>query len=153
MRARSPAAAEARGILAIMGHGRILLVDDNPADLQLAEEMLDEAGLHPQVEHARDGIEAVRKLRAVADGAEPAPNLVLLDINMPRMNGFEVLSYIRREPRLAGVPVLMLTTSSRAGDTARARSLGAQDYLVKPDNVVDYIELVSGLSRYLSCAS
>jgi CheY-like chemotaxis protein len=135
-----------------MTNGRIMLVDDNPADLQLAEEMLDEAGLHPLVERARDGIEAVGKLRAVADGDLPRPNLVLLDINMPRMNGFEVLSFIRREPRLSTIPVLILTTSARDGDIARARSLGAQDYLVKPDNVIDYIEMVSGLSRYLPCA-
>jgi CheY-like chemotaxis protein len=133
-------------------HGRILLVDDNPADLQLAEEILDEAGLHAEVERARDGIEAVGRLRAVLTGEAPAPDLVLLDINMPRMNGFEVLSYIRQHPPLTEIPVLMLTTSSRDGDVARARSLGARDYLVKPDNVVDYIELVNGLARYLPCA-
>jgi CheY-like chemotaxis protein len=132
--------------------GRILVVDDNPGDVQLAEAMLDEAGLHPQVEQARDGVEAVLRLEKVLAGRAPPPDLVLLDINMPRMNGFEVLSYIRQHPTLGGIPVLMLTSSARDGDIARARALGAREYLVKPDNVGAYIELVSGLARYLPCA-
>lgn len=98
-------------------------------------------------------------LVAVTDGAEaieylnqhPTPDLVLLDINMPKISGLEVLEWIRQQPRLKSSPVLMLTSSSRSEDMETAKKLGANEYLLKPSNPLDLIEVVTIIDdRWLS---
>ncbi|MBA3710598.1 MAG: response regulator [Planctomycetes bacterium] len=127
----------------------ILIVDDNPGDLRLAREVFEEAGVPAQVASAADGVDAVSMLRAVINGTVPAPVLVLLDINMPRMNGFEVLAFMKQQALLANIPVVMLSSSRRPADTARALELGAKDYLVKPESFDGYLELAASLVKYL----
>ncbi|MBA2479138.1 MAG: response regulator [Planctomycetes bacterium] len=128
----------------------MLIVDDNPGDIRLAREVFDEAGLTTMITSASDGVEAVTLLQAVALGEVPAPSLVLLDINMPRMNGFEVLAFLKRQPQLGGVPVFMLSSSRRPADASRAQQLGADGYLVKPESFEGYLELVASLAKYLA---
>jgi CheY-like chemotaxis protein len=127
----------------------ILLVDDNPGDVRLAREVFTEAGLPAEVRSAGDGVEAVTILQRMLSGTADIPALVLVDINMPRMNGFELMAFIKRQPQLAQVPVFILSSSRRDADAARAHDLGAEGYLVKPESFDGYIEIATSLARYL----
>jgi CheY-like chemotaxis protein len=103
---------------------KILVVDDNPASLELAREVLEDP--HQQVLEAHDGREALDLL------ATEKPDLVLLDLHMPAVDGYTVLERIRQEPRLARLRVVALTASAMQGDRERALSAGFDDYIVKP---------------------
>ena len=104
---------------------RILIVEDDPDLVALVRKWLERDG--HQVEHAGDGAAALERL---ARGAPP--NLVLLDVMLPEVDGFAVLQKIRGEPRTKDLPVVMITSFSRDKDAARGRELGANDYVVKP---------------------
>jgi CheY-like chemotaxis protein len=102
-----------------------------------------------------DGQEAVAYLSGSGRFADrelcPLPALILLDINMPKKSGFEVLEWIRRQPNLKSVPVLMFTSSSNLADREKARQLAADDYLLKPSDPLKLAELVKSLNeRWLS---
>jgi CheY-like chemotaxis protein len=103
---------------------KILVVDDNLASLELAREVLQDSS--HQVLEARDGREAMDLL------ATTEPDLVLLDIHMPALDGYSVLRRIRQDPRLAGLRVVALTASAMQGDREQALSAGFDDYIVKP---------------------
>lgn len=122
----------------------ILVVDDNEDDVILLEESLKD---HPSVQFlrvARDGEEALAYLRQEGEFAgAPRPELVLLDINMPRKNGFEVLSEMKDDPALRAIPVVMLTTSRRDADILEAYSGGACSFVSKPVNF-DRLKLMAG---------
>lgn len=109
---------------------RVLLVDDNDDHRFLSRRAL--AALPPErrvaLTLAPDGDEALARCRAPG----PLPDLVLLDIKMPRRDGFEVLAALRADPATRGLPVVMFTSSENGGDVARAKSLGADDYVTKP---------------------
>jgi CheY-like chemotaxis protein len=106
---------------------RILLVEDNPADARLAREILAKGDVEIVV--ARDGVEALAALRS-ADAA--LPDLVLLDLNLPRVGGLEVLAEVKADPVLSSVPVVVLTTSRADRDVRRAYELHANAYVTKP---------------------
>lgn len=106
---------------------RVLLVDDNDDHRFLARRALARLADPPVLSTARDGEEA---LAACLHGERP--DLVLLDIKMPRRSGFEVLAALRADPATRGLPVVMFTSSENGGDVARARELGADDYVTKP---------------------
>src|SRR4051812_48546370 len=113
--------------------GPILLVDDDSDYALLLEEALEEAGVHHRVRRVPDGREAMRYLEATHPGGTTEfPALVLLDMNLPGMGGFEVLRWIRRQPQLADMPVVMLTGSEIEQEEPVAHDLGANDYKVKP---------------------
>lgn len=117
----------------------VLLVDDNADHRFLARRALkplEEAG-QLRIDFAEDGEAALSKLRAGL-----APGLVLLDIKMPRVDGFEVLSTIRAEPDLSALPVVMFTSSENRLDIERARSLGADEYVTKPLDARQFQEKV-----------
>jgi CheY-like chemotaxis protein len=117
----------------------ILLVDDNEDDILLVHEAFADAKLLNMVYVARDGEQAMRYLRQEGEHAgQPAPGLVLLDIGMPRMNGFEVLEEIKKTERLRHVPVVMLTTSESETDIIKSYAHGACSYITKP---VDFDKL------------
>ncbi|HUR69083.1 MAG TPA: response regulator [Candidatus Thermoplasmatota archaeon] len=120
----------------------ILLVDDNFDHRFLAKRALKplEADGAVRVEVAEDGEQALAKLRGGL-----APSLVLLDIKMPRKDGFEVLSDIRADAATARLPVVMLTSSENRVDIERARTLGADDYMTKPLDAKDFQEKVRAL--------
>ncbi len=103
---------------------RVLVVDDDPMMLELVVTRLELAGYN--VATARDGHEALNRLPHVK------PQAMLLDVNMPRLDGFGVLSHLKLTNRLAGLPVMVLTARNQPSDVERAISLGARDFLAKP---------------------
>ncbi len=117
----------------------VLIVDDNGADIELIMLAFEESGLQAFIVTAQDGHMALEQL------ANCRPDLILLDINMPRIDGFELLAEIRGNRQLAGMPVIMMSSSSSAIDQARAKKLGANRYWVKPTRFSDWVALVGSL--------
>jgi two-component system response regulator len=106
----------------------ILLVDDNPADVELTQAALHDSGIPHRISVARDGVEAMVRLRSAA----PAPDIVLLDLNLPRKDGREVLAEIRADPGLRRIAVAVMTSSLAEEDVLRSYDLQATGYLTKP---------------------
>jgi DNA-binding response OmpR family regulator len=119
---------------------RILIVEDDADMVSLATRWLERAGYG--VQHAADGAAA---LKLLADG--PLPALVLLDVMLPKMDGFEVLRRIRAEERTRNLPVAMVTSFTRDKDAARGRELGATDYIVKPLMEIDFLKRVEHIVK------
>lgn len=130
----------------------ILLVEDNPDDEELTLMALQEYRLANDIVVARDGEEALDYLfaRGIYAGrdASRAPQLVLLDINLPKLNGIEVLEAIRADERTRYVPVVMLTTSREERDLIGSYRLGANSYIVKPVDFAQFVEAVHQLEMY-----
>jgi CheY-like chemotaxis protein len=123
----------------------VLLVDDSRVDAMLVKEALDSMG-RVRLHVVRSGIDALAFLNRVGRYADaPRPQLVLLDINMPRMNGHEALARIRAEPQLAGLAVVMLTSSRAADDRDKATALGADEFVTKPVGYDAFAETVRSL--------
>jgi two-component system response regulator len=130
---------------------QILLVEDNLDDVTILRRALDRAKVPAELRLARDGAEAVDLLVTGVDGdgcVAPRPDLMLLDINTPRLNGFEVLQRIRADEELRVLPVVMLTVSARNEDVTRAYRLGANTYVQKPVEFDQFIRLLEELGRY-----
>ena len=119
----------------------VLLVEDNPADAILVEEALSEARVQCGLHVVGDGTKAVEFIGRVEKGQEPCPDLVLLDLNLPRLSGGEVLKRLRTSPSFHSVKVLIVTSSNAASDRERAMSLGATDYFRKPSTLTQFLEL------------
>ncbi len=131
---------------------RILIVDDNPGDIELVRIAFEMAGLPVVIESVSDGIEAMRLLSTVArDKALPA--MVLLDLNMPRANGFEVLDFMCVRHLVDQVPVIVMSTSLQVEDRRRCLALGARAMYSKPDSIQDLRQLVEAFRIYLSQSS
>ncbi len=113
---------------------RILLAEDNPGDVLLFKESLKGRNFKFELLVARDGQQAIAMVRDVVSGG-PRPSLIVLDVNLPKHSGSEVLRHIRSEPTLAAIPVMMLTSSSSPNDQATAEKLGASLYLQKPSDL------------------
>lgn len=127
----------------------ILLVEDSPTDVELCLHSFARNGLENRVRVARDGVEAIEVL--LGDGTSepgPPPKLVLLDLQLPRIDGLEVLERLRADPRTRAVPVVLLTSSEREADRLRAYVEGANSYLVKPVDASAFNALVDELSLY-----
>jgi CheY-like chemotaxis protein len=129
----------------------ILLVDDSGEDLAIALRALRRAHLPLEVRTARDGGEALQSLRA--EGARPGdgaslPEVIFLDVHMPRMDGFEVLKTLRSMPHTRSIPVVMVSTSSWPEDVRRAYELGANSYLVKRFDRDDPGAFIADAARY-----
>lgn len=120
---------------------KILLVEDNDMDIWLFQEAFHALGVAHELEVARDGEQALTRIRA----GDP-PDVILLDINMPRVDGFQVLSAIRRDSKYSLIPVIMLSSSRDQRDVRRAHELGANSYLCKSTN--DFADLVGDFDRY-----
>jgi CheY-like chemotaxis protein len=122
----------------------ILVVDDNEDDVLLLQESLRDQPAVNLLHAVRDGEEAMAFLRREGRYASvPRPGLVLLDINMPKMNGFEVLYEMKTDPALRSIPVVILTTSSREADVLTAYTGGACSFVTKPVNF-DRLKLMAG---------
>jgi CheY-like chemotaxis protein len=118
----------------------ILLVEDDDIDALTVRRTLKELGANNPLDRCTDGERALTFLR---DPAQPKPGLILLDLNMPRMNGIEFVAEIKQDPKLRIIPVVVLTTSSEEGDRVAAFSNSVAGYMVKP---VDYPQFVSIMS-------
>lgn len=124
----------------------ILLVEDNEDDIIMMRESFGDDGLARVTAIARDGEEALASLRS----GGKLPSVVLLDINMPRMNGFEVLEELKRDPALCHIPVVMLTTSRREEDVVRSYKNGASSYITKPSDFDGLEALARDFTAYWS---
>ncbi len=125
----------------------ILLVDDNPMDVELTQRAFQRSRLTNPVVVARDGEEALAWIPRWEAG-EPKPVLILLDINMPRINGLEVLRELRSHAASAHIPVVMLTTSSAVRDVEAAYDGGANSYIAKPVDFDKFCEAAEQIKAY-----
>ncbi len=125
-------------------HPVILLVEDNIDDEVLALRALRKHQVRSQVVVARDGQEAIDYL----SGEQSPPQLILLDLHLPRLSGLEVLQYIRNQPRTRLLPVVVLTTSDQDRDRLESYQLGANSYIRKPIDYRDFSDVVKRLSEY-----
>ncbi len=132
---------------------RILLVDDSALDALMMRKVLDRIGFAEPLQFANGGEDAIARLRGDGQYGDrrrfPLPTLLLLDLNMPRVDGFEVLAWIRRQPTLRRLSVFVLSASSRVEDIERAAELGANSYLVKPGSLDGLTQLALGLAAWL----
>ena len=126
----------------------VLLVEDNPGDVRLTREAFREGNIKVTLHVVTDGIEALDFLhrRRAYDDA-PRPDIVLLDINLPRLNGDEVLKEMREDPDLEHIPVVVLTSSGAEEDVARLYDRQANAYLTKPIDPDDFIDTVRTLEQ------
>lgn len=132
----------------------LLLVEDNEDDIVLIEEAFAEAKLMNVIFTVRDGEEALAYLRQEGPyNHMRRPGLVLLDINMPKMNGFEVLQAMKADPRLQSLPVVMLTTSDRDDDIVRSYTDGACSYIRKPMTLKQFAQAVKNFELYWTMVS
>jgi CheY-like chemotaxis protein len=121
----------------------VLLVEDNPADVRLMQEAFREAGGHVRLHVARNGLQALAFLQREAPyTASPRPALVLLDLNLPGADGSELLAEIKKDRALRQIPVIVLSTSTRSEDIARAYDLHANCYVSKPCDLASLVEAV-----------
>jgi len=127
----------------------ILLVEDNEGDILLTSEALKSGRITNELHIVKDGYEAIQYL--YKDGkytVEPTPDLVLLDINLPKMNGQEVLSNMKVNAKLKHIPVIMLTTSSNDSDILKSYQNYANCYITKPHDVTDYNSMVESIENF-----
>ena len=122
---------------------QILLVEDNPADARLLREAFAELRFDVEMSVARDGVEALERLRR----GPSLPDVVLLDLNLPVMDGRELLGAIRGDPALEELPVVVLSTSHYDHDIATCRRLGARGYVIKPPGFADLLKAATGVMR------
>ncbi|PQJ74893.1 response regulator [Polaribacter gangjinensis] len=127
----------------------ILLVEDNEGDILLTTEAFEESNINPKISVARNGQEALDFLYKTGDfiNAEK-PDLILLDINMPILNGHEVLEKIKNDSHLKKIPVIMLTTSSNQQDIDRAYKNHANSYITKPIEIQDFLETIQKIEEF-----
>jgi CheY-like chemotaxis protein len=128
------------------GDREILLVEDDADAAHLMLRALERCDSRCAVHIFQDGERAIRYLsERMAESAAPLPSLVITDLKMPRKSGFDVISWIRTQPRLSTLPVVVLSASSEAADVDRAMNLGANGYFVKPHLLPDLLELARSL--------
>ena len=128
---------------------QILLVEDNPGDVLLTEEALSEAKVANDVHVARDGEEAMAFLRRESGFTDaPRPDLILLDLNLPRKDGREVLAEVKADPALRRIPVIVLTTSEAEEDILRSYDLHANSYVTKPLDIDDFLGAVRKIEGF-----
>ncbi len=129
---------------------KILIVDDSPKDVELAIAALAEKNLANEVVVAEDGVEALDYLykRGKFVNETGTPAVILLDIKMPRMDGIEVLRHIRSDPKFKLIPVIMVTSSREERDLVESYKLGANSYVVKPVDIIQFIDAIKVLGQF-----
>jgi len=134
---------------AIPRPAKILLVEDSPTDALLAQEALRGATISHNVHLVEDGEEALAFLHGEGPYADaPRPDLILLDLNLPKKGGWEVLAEIKTDPDLRDIPVVVLTTSQDAGDVSKAYNLHANCYITKPVDFLQFTEVVQAIAHF-----
>jgi len=127
----------------------ILLVEDNPGDVRLTIEALREGKVHNHLSVARDGVEALAFLRQEGQFADsPRPDVILLDLNLPKKDGREVLAEVKADERLRRIPVVVLTTSKAEEDILRSYALHANCYVTKPVDLEQFITVVRSIEDF-----
>jgi chemotaxis family two-component system response regulator Rcp1 len=127
----------------------ILLVEDNPGDVRLTQEALREGKVRNHLHVAADGVEAMAFLRREGQHAHaPQPDLILLDLNLPKKGGREVLAEIKEDPELRRIPVVILTVSKAEEDVLKSYNLHANCYITKPVNLDQFLEVVKSIEDF-----
>jgi len=127
----------------------ILLVEDNPGDIRLTKEAFKDEKIANTLHVVEDGVEALDFLFQRNDHADaPRPDLVLLDLNLPRKNGDEVLEELHEDPSRRRIPVIVLTSSEAEMDVVKSYELCASGYLTKPVDPTEFIEMIQELERF-----
>lgn len=137
---------------AAAAQGTVLLVEDSPDDVALTLRAFQRAGITNQVVVMEDGVDALEYLfgegRFAAEGPAPQPLVVLLDLNLPRLDGHQVLRRIRADPRTRHLPVVVLTSSVEEQDVVRSYDSGANSYVRKPVSFLTFVEAARQLGVY-----
>src|SRR5262249_32828147 len=132
----------------------ILLVDDNPGDIALCRVALKAAPYSVELSVAKHGVDALRMLRGELPLASTTPlALVLLDLNLPLKNGFEVLAELRRDPERRFIPVVVLSSTANPHDVNRCYELGANAYMVKSFTLEEYFQKIAATAAFWSYCS
>jgi CheY-like chemotaxis protein len=132
---------------------RIAVVEDNPTDMYILQKVLERAQLHFVIDHLEDGEEAILfLLRQGKYLHAPSPGLIILDLNLPRVSGAEVLARIREDPIIQTIPVIVLTTSNTLEDKHKMAELGIVRYLTKSSNLADYYVIGETIKEFLTTA-
>ncbi len=127
----------------------ILLIEDNPADIRLTQEAFREARLQNTIHVVQDGVNAMAFIRQTAPFQQaPRPDLILLDLNLPKKDGREVLKEIKSDTHTRTIPVVVLTTSDDETDVLRSYDLHANAYLVKPIDILQFIKMIQSLEDF-----
>jgi two-component system, chemotaxis family, response regulator Rcp1 len=128
---------------------QILLVEDNPGDVRLTREALKEAKFRNKVQVVGDGVEALAYLRQEGQySGAMRPHLIMLDLNLPRMDGREVLAAIKKDADLRRIPVVVLSSSEAEADIARAYELHANAYVTKPVDIEHFLQVVKAIEEF-----
>lgn len=130
----------------------ILLVEDNPDDVRITERALTKGKVLNKLYVARDGQEAIDFLFNEGQYADPQkapkPGLILLDINLPKVNGIDVLKKVKANEKLRRIPIIMLTVSKRDEDIIRSYDLGVNSYIIKPVEFDKFVEMIKNIELY-----
>jgi CheY-like chemotaxis protein len=129
------------------GKPLIVIADDDASDRFLIKTAFEEAGMDLQIDECEDGAELIEYAKNACNGK--MPRFILLDLNMPKKTGIEVLEFFRENPTICPVPVIILSTSSEQRDISKATELGAAQYIVKPYDYTGYIDVVNQLNIYV----
>ena len=133
-------------------YGHILVAEDDPTDAYFFERAFRRAGLPVTLHFVRDGQEVLDYLQGEGQFADrtryPLPQLLLLDLKMPRLDGFDVLEWVRKQPSMSGVLIVIFSSSEEPRDINRAYGLGANSYLVKPHSMAELTALVGQFKKY-----
>src|SRR5438105_2892954 len=136
----------------MQGQSTVLLAEDDPDDVLLTQIAFEKARLANPLQVVRDGEEAISYLQGEGPYADrrhyPSPIMLLLDLKMPKINGFQVLEWLRNQPSLGHLPVAIMTSSDHDPDISRAYALGADSYLIKPPDAEALLALVQRLHAY-----
>lgn len=127
----------------------LLMVEDNEGDVTLTLEALERARVKNRIHIATDGVEAMAFLRRQGEHANaPRPDLILLDLNLPRMDGREVLEALKADPELKTIPVVVLTTSQAEEDIIRSYKLNANCYITKPVDLQQFLQVIKSIGEF-----
>jgi two-component system, chemotaxis family, response regulator Rcp1 len=129
----------------------VLLVEDDPGDIVIAEEALRAGKVASNLHVVNDGVEALQFLRREDAHADaPKPDLILLDLNLPKMGGHEVLDHVKHDPDLRRIPIVVLTTSQAGEDIVRSYDLYANAYVSKPVDFDDFADVVKQIDEFFA---
>ncbi len=127
----------------------ILLVEDNPGDVRLTKESLEESNIPNYLNVVNDGVEAIAYLRNEEKyAAAERPDIIFLDLNLPKKNGLEVLAEIKKDPQLKRIPVIILSTSRAEQDIFNAYNLHANCYIIKPLSLEGFLDVVKAINIF-----
>jgi two-component system, chemotaxis family, response regulator Rcp1 len=134
---------------------QVLLVDDNPADVTLAKEALAGGTFQSRISSVQDGVEALAFLyRAGLYTSASRPDLVILDLNLPKKDGRAVLAQVKKDDKLRSIPIVVFSTSRAFADIKRSYEMGANCYVHKPGNLADYFLALQAIEQFwFGCAS